>query len=293
MSMIKKPFEYTVDPNNIQQFEVYFNKVSKPVLSYKEEVIRTVKYIKDSTDRPLYISLSGGVDSEVIVRACLEANINFTAFIVKFEDDKNKHDNKYANALVEKYKIDSFICSLNATDYFKNGYLKYKAAGYHSRNIFRYLQLYILETVETLGGCAILGGREEPFQVVNDDICIPWVKDQALSSEWMINNNSQHYPYFFLSTPEIIASYLQTPLLKMMLKDPSYYACKYSGYVPEKALIYHRDWPEMVRRSKYNGFEKLLRLRKETEDMLCAEIPAASYYLPIKTLKEQLGISDV
>lgn len=283
--MILKPFQYNYEP-----FDIYFNKISRAPLEYKEEILQTIKNIKENTNKPLYISLSGGIDSEVIIRACLEANIDFTAFTVKFVGNRNLHDSMYAAKLIEKYNINSFTITLNARDFFRGEFLKYKNAGYNSRNIFRYLQLYILDTIEQMGGCAILGGREEPFQVINGKIVIPWVKDQSLSSEWMINNNTQHYPYFFLSTPELVASYLETPLIKLLTKDSSYYTSKTFGLVAEKTLIYHHDWPEMERRVKYNGFERLLPLRREIEEMLGLEIPEVTYQLPLDLLKEQLGI---
>lgn len=283
--MIIKPFEYTSET-----FSVYFNKISRTPLEYRDEIIQTIKNIKETTNKPLYISLSGGVDSEVIVRACLEANIEFTAFTIRFVGSRNLHDVNYATKLTDKYNINRLEITLNARDFFRGEFLKYKNAGYNSRNIFRYLQLYILDTIESMGGCAVLGGREEPFQLINGEISIPWVKDQSLSSEWMINNKTQHYPYFFLSTPEIVAAYLQTPLVSLLTKDTSYYICKPTGYVAEKTLIYHRDWPEMERRVKYNGFEKLLPLRREMEEMLSLEIPEVKYYLPLSLLKEQLGI---
>ena len=59
----------------------------------------------------------------------------------------------------------------------------------------------------------------------------------------------------------------------------------------EKILVYNGYWPEMDRRAKYNGFEQFREQRRAVEAELKLQNPdIVPLYIPISTVKEQLGI---
>lgn len=285
------PFRFEIDNTDLTKFNVTLNSTSRPVLTFREEVIETVKYINDNTDRPIYVALSGGIDSDVIVRAFLEANIDFTVFTVVHTEGTNKHDIVYANQLIDKYKIKRVAVNLEARKFFDFGFNLYKNSGYISRNIFRYLQLFILDEITKLGGCAVLGGGDASgYCNIDDKVCFRWNRDYAVPLQWIERNNIQHYPYFYLTTPEITASWLEHPLVKLLTSDPAYFKSQRFGYIAEKALVLHRDWKDMPRRIKFNGFEKISDIRIPVENILKDELPDTYCAIPIDIMRKQLGI---
>ena len=71
----------------------------------------------------------------------------------------------------------------------------------------------------------------------------------------MNDNNMVHWPSFFWSTPELIRSYADIPIVKNAMADPKnfkfYY---YSEYI--KKQVYHAYFPDLEKREKYHGYEK-------------------------------------
>lgn len=284
-------FNYKLTPDDLTKFHVSLYKMARAPLSFREEIIETARFIKNSTDRPIYIALSGGIDSDVVVRAFLEANINFTAFTAIHSEGTNKHDVDLAFKLVEKFKLKHTTVELSARDFFTNGFKQYKNSGYISRNIFRYMQLFILDEITKLNGCAVLGGGDASgYCNINDEVHFKWNRDYAVPLEWMENNNQQHFPYFYMTTPEITAAWLEHPFIKLLTSNPIYYKSNRYGYIPEKALILHRDWPDLQRRTKFNGFEKMLDIRIPIEQELRSEIPESYSSISVSDMRKQLGL---
>src|SRR5687768_12507692 len=70
-------------------FQVTFGKSVGTPGSFRDECVRAARLIGESTKEPIVVALSGGVDSEVIARSFLEAEIPFKAVIVRFTGDVN------------------------------------------------------------------------------------------------------------------------------------------------------------------------------------------------------------
>ncbi len=116
-------------------------------------------------------------------------------------------------------------------------------------------------------------------------------RSRSLSLEWIKNNNTLHFPYFFQTTPEIIAAYLNHELIKVLTADPKYYRCpEHHGFSPEKVIIYHSMYPDMERRRKFSGFENIIKFRIEQQQMLSKKFPQTTLHIPISDIKSQIGI---
>lgn len=114
---------YIIKPQHSGIGLVMDSKENTNNMSYKETLIRS---LKTTVDPVLYFS--GGLDSELVALALLEANIKFTTVIFEYVDKSGKIQNtnelQYAykfcraNCLIpEVYQID--IETLWSTDYFK------------------------------------------------------------------------------------------------------------------------------------------------------------------------------
>lgn len=289
-------FEYKFHPElKTDNLSIKFRKITRPVGTFKEECIRTAHYIKDQAgNKPLYVALSGGIDSEVVCRSFIEAGIPFTAFTVKFSNNLNYHDIRYVDKFCKDYNIPLETIEIDPHEFFQSGIEKYINQGYYSNRMIRYYLIFILETIQNMGGVCIGGGGETHYVSTDEGLCVPFKADTIVPRTW-IENNETHFLEFFRTTPEISASYHQDELIQFLIKDPTYfYKPDPWLFQPEKIMLYHRVFPNMMRRQKYVGMERILDLKEKVDDALTIRFSdrnLTTTYLPLEVVKKQLGIS--
>jgi hypothetical protein len=281
-------FDYSYK-NNVLNVE--YKPINKKLEHWCDEIDNTVKAISQSTNKPIYIAFSGGIDSEIIVNSFIKNNIPFRILIVEFSDGLNKHDTDMAKEFCDNNNISYTSVSLNVHYFFTEGINRYISQGYRAIRIFRYLQLFILETIESLGGCAVLGSGEQVYCTVDGEICLNREYGYFMSLNWCKDNNTTHYPYFFEHNSELFASYMKLDLIEFMLERPEYFINYIDNMSTEKIIIYHRYWPKMLRRFKFHGFENMLPFKNKVESQLRNMFPDIQpTFFSIKNIKEQLGI---
>jgi hypothetical protein len=182
---------------------------------------------------------------------------------------------------------------IDAYDFFQNGIEKYIEQGYYSNRMIRYYLMFVLETIQNMGGVCVGGGGETHYVATDDGLCVPFKADTLVPRRW-IENNGLHFLEFFRTTPEISAAYHQDELVQFLTKDPTYfYNPDVWLFQPEKVMLYHRIFPDMLRRQKYVGMEQILDLKAKVDDALAirfADQHLTTAYIPLETVKRQLGI---
>jgi len=278
------------------EFKVNFHPVSRPVQTLKQELINTANYIRNSTGKDLVVSSSGGIDSEIVCRAFLDAQIPFRMFIVEFDNGRNEHDVAYAHKFAEIHGIEKIIYKIDMDDFFNHDIYKYVKQGYRSQAPYRYFQIHILEQIENLGCCGIMAAGETLFVAKEQDIYMTYDKDYFLLHDWCQSNGVLHYPCFHSTTPELIAAFLDHPVNRFLTSNSLYVqqiANKTTNDLdnPEKIIVYHSVYPHMQRRRKYHGWETMLDSYLETRwklGQLSPYIPKIN--IPLKQIRDQLGI---
>jgi hypothetical protein len=280
-------YNYSLEP----QFSVTFNPCTRTPKSWSEEVNNTAQTIAASTDKPLYVLMSGGIDSEMVAHAFLDNGIKFKALTLKHTAGTNSHDTSWADIFCEKNNIQQEILELD-TDTFDTMIERYISQGYRSTNIYHYMQLYILEYVESMGGFAVGGAGEQIYYTIDNVIHLKVNPSYTLGRQWCQRNNTWHQLWFNLDNPEIYAAYMQIDIVDVMLKDPAYYVNENPAST-EKIIILHKQWPKMWKRAKFSGFEKIQKTyRDPTEKKLKERFPdIVDLCIPVTTIKEQLGIA--
>lgn len=267
---------------------INFKPLRSNIGSFYDEILNTVRFIRASTDRPIMVCLSGGIDSEVICRAFLKAGIDFSAVIAKHKNNTNNFDISFARRFCEEFNIPTHIVELDTEEYFTRGIEKHIADGYKSINIYRYFQLFMLDTIEKMGGCAVIGSGEQIYHSVDDKVCIKYDAGILAPLEWCKNNNTTHFPIFFQTNPEIMYAYQKHPLVEWLLSDNKYFMRLDARYSAEKTLVYHYFFPEMPHRTKFNGYELIGKFRNEIQIKLEERFPEIKYtYIPVNKIQEQ------
>lgn len=292
-------FDYTFYDN---KFKVKFNPVTRPVESWYNEISNTAKHIFNSTDKPIYIGMSGGIDGEAVARVFMENNLPFTAITLRYSGGENDHDIEYAIDFCKEHSIEHHIFEVDYNELYGPIMDRFVADGYYATNIYRYLQLYILERVDQLGGTAVLAAGEQLYyKDVNDILYLGVSSELMLSFDYCERNNTLHYVNFFLTTPEMTAAYMKIERIEEILSNPelcpnsleeiSKYPEPRGSSSEEKKLVYQDTWPDMKPRPKFSGFEKIRPFRHALQNTLVVKYPyIKGNYLPIDTIKQQLGI---
>jgi hypothetical protein len=258
--MNNSAFDYILDyskENIKERFIINFNRCSRPVLSWKEECLSTASHIRNSTDRPLMVSMSGGIDAEVAAMSFIEAGIQIEAFTIRHAHGTNEHDISYAIKFCKKYGIKHTIIDVDINKFMEKDFMKYIEMGFRGWDVFRFFQLFVTDTIEQMGYSAILGGGEQVYINNNSEVSLQYVCSSVNIFEWCRKNNTTHFPYFFQTTPEIMLSYITHPYIDKALTEPERFPNKFENYSIEKIMVYHQEWPNLERREKFTGYENV------------------------------------
>jgi hypothetical protein len=138
--------------------------------TFKEECINTAKILGQEAarlNRVPMIFLSGGLDSEVVVKAFIEAGVDFQTVTFKFKDNHNQHEIHYVEKFCKHHGITpryleidiiDWLETTEAKDLFVNSYCTYTEMLPHMK---------LMNTVwNDWGGMPVLGNGD--LYVVRD-----------------------------------------------------------------------------------------------------------------------------
>lgn len=238
------------------EFLVKFKPLSRKPLSWLEELTLATKKYK-AIPKTLYVGMSGGLDSEIIATMFLKEQIEFIPLIIEYHHNGsvlNHHDIQYAKDFCKKNNIVPLIHQVKATTLIDMASDEKYFPYYRVVALYQYQQIYLVNLVESLGGFLVTGSGIQT-----------WTYDRELKFklhsvflnvyEYMNDHNFVHWPSFYWTTPELIRSYIETPAVKQMFAQPMKFKVRYtSEYV--KQQVYHDNFPDLIPRKKYHGFEK-------------------------------------
>ena len=253
--------------NKTGKFWVDIGRAKYIPKSFKDECIRAAKLIFENAQSPLLVCLSGGIDSEVIVRSLQEVNAPFEVVIMKLNyknlKNVNHHDNKYAFEYCTAHHIPIHILEFDLENFIKHKFEK-EADTYKGNYLGILIHTEIVKQFPNhhciLGGGDIklkrhrYSGRPEleGMFIEESEISINAI-------EVAFNENRGVSNRFFMHTPELMLAWLLDPDVAHFIKNEIAFAGAYStiNFHGIKAFAYYKHWPNMIPRPKYNGFEKL------------------------------------
>lgn len=281
-------FKYTESP-----FSITFNKISRQPLSFKEELVETAKHIKANATKPLMLVMSGGLDAEVAALSFIKAGVAFEALTCLHKSKTNYHDIKYSQEFCERHDINQHFVEIDEEDFFFNkGFEKYIEQGYISNNLFSYFRLFLHDKVKEMGYTGVFGSGSQFYRLNSDgELCLKYSTPIINPLKWCNKNKESHFTNFFLTTPELIASYIKEPLISHFHSNPTYYkGLEEYDYNFEKVILYHNTY-SIPNRRRHTGFESMLSKRLQVQAELKKRFPEVSgIYHSLDSVKTQLGI---
>jgi hypothetical protein len=233
-----------------------FASTTRPLQSWDKEVELTAKQIQSSAGaKPIWVCLSGGIDSELICHIFFELKIPFQVLTIQHANGSNEDDINWAKEWCRAKKVRQEIVSFD-TDKFFSDYIPEKLkTDFYSPCPFRFFQLFLMETVEKLGGFAVLGVGEQRFFFDEKNSEAYLDLDSGLYSVQKYAGD-RHAPFFFYSNPEIMLSYVDTPLVRATLENPEILIHKENIFLL-KRMVYQTFFPHLKTRNKLDGWENV------------------------------------
>jgi hypothetical protein len=251
------------------KFFCSYSRCSRQPKSFKSECIITAREVEDqarSLDRIPYIFLSGGLDSEVVVKAFIDAGVTFKAISFRFEHSLSLHETVYIDKFVSKHNLDhtyydidpDWIISDEGAEYFEQAQCTMSEMLPHMK--------LIKHVWDNLQGLPVLGNGD---LYVSKDISKSWLFDRSCNKyEWnyiefeyilawnrfAVKNNIVGCFNFFMHNPEIVLAMIREPAMAKCLNNELEYKMSSRS---TKAVVYMRHWPDLEPRLKYHGSEKL------------------------------------
>jgi hypothetical protein len=272
------------------KFQINYSsrKVNRPCLSYKNELLNAAKSTIDhySGLRPC-IFFSGGMDSELILRAYLEIGSNPEVYIVRYEKDYNIYDVSYAITICNILNVKYNIIDFNLEKFYNNDAELIS----EQAQIDRPRMLPHLKFTECADGLIIVGHSDIAWMRPHNDYNIKanWVlheyeHDAGCDKYNMLHNRTAIFQWWKW-TPELVLSYTKLKWFQNLTND------KYVGRLginSTKIQGFRELYPDMIFRNKMTGFEKVDRLITDLENSLAKKYNGLPYRQCVERTLEQL-----
>jgi hypothetical protein len=237
--------------------------------SYKGELMRTAELIRADYGRDLVLMLSGGTDSEIVLRSFLQVGYTPRCVMIRFKDDYNDVDVVEAIDLCNQLNVPLEFVDFDVKDFLYSGEAAHFGNQLQCTQI-TYLMVY--HTILKLGMPAVMGGevflrRDIGTQPSSWYYCFRENED-ASAMRFTNTFGVSLVNEFFSYTPELLLHYLNRPEIQSLVSNRMNY--KLSS-VSSKNAILKTLVPELIERKKTHGFEKLIAFNFEAYRTLASQ----------------------
>jgi hypothetical protein len=259
-----------------RKFTTQFTRFTGIVGTFKDELLKAASSTLDHCNDKIVILFSGGVDSEIMLRAFLEVGAKPEVIIARYENDYNLYDVSYAVTICSILNVDYKIMDFNLQKFYEN-------------DAERISELSQIDRPKALPYCRLLE-LVDGFPILGNGDLTPWrtSADYSKSAIWM-NRCWEHdiswakflreinkpgVAEWFKWTPGLVIGYLNTKWFNKLISD-QYYGKM--GSSSTKIIGYREAYPDLIDRKKQTGFEKIDSLAEEMEQHLVKKYGGLPY----------------
>lgn len=237
--------------------------------NYQSELLRITDLVYKDLGKDLVLFLSGGTDSEIVLRNFLEYGVKPRCTIIRFKDGYNAPDVQEAIELTNEVGVDLEILDFDVKNFFYSGEAEEFAKKIQCTQI-TYLMVYY--HIYKLGMPAVMGGELLlTRQITKDSSFWYYTFRENEDASAMRFSNVFNIPLvneWFSYTPEIMLYFLEAQGIGVeeLLTDPY----KLTS-VSSKNAILKKLYPNIRDKKKTHGFEKLLAFNYEAYKSILAD----------------------
>lgn len=230
--------------------------------SWLTEQYRTADLISKEFGKDLVVMFSGGTDSEIVLRAFKHIGITPRVVFMRFLNDYNASD--YAQAIHAAKDIGFSVEAIDfdVEEFYSSGEAAEFATEIQCRQI-AYLSVYNI--IKKLQLPAVMGGELMLRRHVTPDYH-KWYytfreNEDASAMRFSLKYNIPLVNEWFSYTPEMMGYYMESKLTQWLISSRFNY--KLSS-VSTKNILLKQLVPDLVKKVKTHGYEKLLGFNRET-----------------------------
>lgn len=248
-----------------EPYHVFMGKCKYFPTSFKEESLRVARLIKEKAgNKDIWISLSGGIDSEFIARTFLEAGIPFKAATLVYKNGINQYDNDYCRQFSKEVGIDLVEYEIDLVEWFEN---KMGDVAFNLKSVSPQFPTHTW-LWDQLDGFIVAGHGDPIFTKKNNTWYFQVREKEDTIYRWAEYRNRSAATGFYAYTPEILLSFVLEPEISNMFLSPIY-----DDIVQVKYKVYERCFPDMKRREKKTGFEEFKEVENIYRSHLLESLP--------------------
>jgi len=240
--------------NKDQKYTIEFGRANS-ITTFKEEAINTAKQIHaDADGQTIYISYSGGIDSEFIVRAFLEANVPFEAITARFNHNMNEYDFNFVKKAQNEYGFKLNVLDVDIEKFLATEMMEYAIATKCCSPQFP-LHMHLWDAFDgfVVAGHELIFGRTPPSK----QFYLKAQEKEDSVHRYHIWRNRNGAPAFCFYRPELALTFLLEPELLKLFTFGHVFNKTYSG--TPKSRTYNRCF-NLEPREASTGFETFMHL---------------------------------
>ncbi len=240
-------------------------------MDFKSEALRAAKLIAKESNN-IWISYSGGIDSEFIIQVFLEAGIQFRVATIVMKDGSNDYDLQHSRNFCKRMGIKLHEFEIDLEEFYKNDLETYAVATNCISPQFP-VHMWLWDQLDGF----IVAGHGDPIFKRKDSrwyLQIQKKEDSVFRyAQWRNRNMA---PGFYVYTPELLLSFMLEKEVSNMFIAPKLAGLRDIAQV--KHLVYSKYY-DMVEREKRTGFELVDNLNNEYKIHLENTIPGHGVFL--------------
>jgi hypothetical protein len=256
-------FGYRDSPT--QKYNVYLGKVDDTYYkktTFREELYRTADSVRRELGKDLVLFLSGGTDSEIVLRNFLDIGFKPRCVVLDFVGGYNRLDVVEAENIAKELDVSLEKIPFDVIDFYRSGKANHFASEIQCTQI-TYLMVYY--SVYKLSAPSVMGGEVLLTRnVSNNNSFWYYTFRENEDASAMRFSNRYGIPLvneWFSYTPELLLCYLENPSIKELISNKHNYKLT---SVSSKNRILKELYPEIREKVKTHGFERLLGFNFET-----------------------------
>lgn len=238
------------------ELEISFtSNIKLSTKNYHEALIFNAKAVAESFTQPFDVLLSGGIDSEVMVRINKDLGIKQNVYTIKFENDYNKRDVDSAIEICKSLSIPLKIIDFNLKRFFEND-----AASFYNMTYMSRVEILPRLAWHDFFDNTLVFGDGEPYWkrilVENYNQKSKWVmcldEYEFAQDLYSAYRSKDIVGSWYTFTPDIIFNFMKTPLINNLINDqiPGKLS-SWSSRVP----LHRTIWPNIKDKIKLVGYE--------------------------------------
>jgi hypothetical protein len=234
--------------------------------NWVKEQYRTAKLIKHDFGNDFALMFSGGTDSEICLKAFKKIGVVPRVVFIKFTGGYNDHDLKIARYICNKLNFKLEEIEFDILDFYYSGQA-WEFAGEIDCRQMAYLSVY--HHIRKMQMPAVMGGEMLMKRHVSPAgsqwyYCFRENED-ASAMRFSLKYDLPLVNEWFSYTPEMMGYYLNHPIIEWLLNTPDNGKL---ASVTTKNRVLHTYMPDLVKKRKTTGFEKLLGFNGESYNEL-------------------------